>query len=38
MQTVIALSILAVAIAYLVIRFILPKKKKKNCGGNDCGC
>ncbi len=38
MQTVIALTILAVAVAYLVNRFFIPRKKKKNCGGTDCGC
>jgi hypothetical protein len=38
-QQIIAYIILALAVAFLVQKFILPKKKKagKDCGSN-CGC
>lgn len=37
-QEILAYSILAVAIFFLVRKFFWKKKKDKNCGNGDCGC
>nr|WP_243456731.1 FeoB-associated Cys-rich membrane protein [Polaribacter batillariae] len=37
MQEIIAYSLLIIALFFLVKKFLLPKKKKGNCG-TDCGC
>lgn len=36
-QEVLVYLILAAAVAFLIRKF-LWKKKKKNCGDDDCGC
>ncbi|WP_100169591.1 FeoB-associated Cys-rich membrane protein [Croceivirga radicis] len=43
-QTIVAVLILILALAYLVNKFLYPlpffnsKKDAKNCGNSDCGC
>ncbi|MBF0694035.1 MAG: FeoB-associated Cys-rich membrane protein [Flavobacterium sp.] len=37
-QQIIALAILALTLAFLVRKFILPKKKKGSDCGSNCGC
>lgn len=38
-QTILVYIVLAIAIGFLVRKFLLPKKKsKKTCGSADCGC
>nr|WP_239023336.1 FeoB-associated Cys-rich membrane protein [Flavobacterium endoglycinae] len=37
-QEIIAFTILGLAVAYLVKKFFFKSKKKKDCGGTDCGC
>ena len=39
MQQILVYFALAVAVGFLVKKFFLKKKFKKNCGGDDsCGC
>ena len=37
-QEIIAYTVLAVAVFYLIRKFFFKKKSGKNCGGDDCGC
>ncbi|SHN17863.1 FeoB-associated Cys-rich membrane protein [Flavobacterium xinjiangense] len=37
-QEIIAFIALAIALAFLIRKFFLKKKSKKNCGDDDCGC
>ncbi|OUL62488.1 MULTISPECIES: FeoB-associated Cys-rich membrane protein [unclassified Flavobacterium] len=38
-QEIIAFGILFISIAFLIRKFFWkPKKKKGDCGENDCGC
>ncbi|WP_202110836.1 FeoB-associated Cys-rich membrane protein [Flavobacterium hydrocarbonoxydans] len=37
-QEIIAFTILGLAVAFLVKKFFWKSKKKKDCGGGDCGC
>jgi len=38
-QEIIAFSALGIALAFLLKKFFLKKKKSdKNCGDDDCGC
>lgn len=37
-QEIIAFSLLAIAIGFLVRKFFWKKKSKKNCGDGNCGC
>jgi large-conductance mechanosensitive channel len=37
-QEILAFIILAIAIGFLLKKFIWKKKNKKSCGEDDCGC
>ncbi|MFE3846987.1 FeoB-associated Cys-rich membrane protein [Flavobacterium sp. LB3P45] len=37
-QEIIAFIALGIALAFLIRKFVLKKKSKKNCGDDDCGC
>jgi membrane protein implicated in regulation of membrane protease activity len=38
-QEIIAFAALGIALAFLIKKFFLKKKKSdKNCGDDDCGC
>ena len=37
-QEIIAFIILAIALAFLIRKFLFKKKTDKNCGNGDCGC
>ncbi|MFE3871385.1 FeoB-associated Cys-rich membrane protein [Flavobacterium sp. ZS1P70] len=37
-QEIIAFIALGIALAFLIRKFFLKKKSKKNCGDDDCGC
>lgn len=38
-QEIIAFALLGLALAFLIRKFFFKnKKKKKNCGTDDCGC
>ena len=37
-QEILAYIVLGIAVAFLIRKFFLKKKKKNNCGPDDCGC
>jgi hypothetical protein len=37
-QEILAFAALGIAVLFLVRKFFLKKKSKKNCGNDDCGC
>lgn len=38
LQDIIAYGLVVLAAAFLVKKYLLPKKKASGCGGDDCKC